>query len=116
MEGGETMNKYRNVPTIVDGVRFDSKAEASRYNELKLLLRAGKISDFKYTRSELTYRVVISGKKICDYIADFAYRDNATGLVVVEDVKSSITRTPVYKLKKKLVEAMHGIKIVEVMK
>ena len=38
--------KYHNTPTEIDGIRFDSKAEAQRYLELKALEASGKISWF----------------------------------------------------------------------
>jgi hypothetical protein len=101
-------NKYRAVKTEVDGIMFDSKREAARYMELVLLERAGEIS-----RLELQpkYDCVVNGKKICTYKADFRYF-NANGSVV-EDVKGM--KTPVYRLKKKLVEALYpGVKIQEV--
>jgi hypothetical protein len=101
-------SKYRAVKTEVDGITFDSKREAARYMELVLLERAGEIS-----RLELQpkYDCVVNGKKICTYKADFRYF-NANGSVV-EDVKGM--KTPVYRLKKKLVEALFpGVKIQEV--
>jgi hypothetical protein len=101
-------NKYRAVKTEVDGIMFDSKREAARYMELVLLERAGEIS-----RLELQpkYDCVVNGKKICTYKADFRYF-NANGSVV-EDVKGM--KTPVYRLKKKLVEALYpGVTIQEV--
>lgn len=101
-------SKYRAVKTEVDGITFDSKREAARYMELVLLERAGEIS-----RLELQpkYDCVVNGHKICTYKADFRYF-NANGSVV-EDVKGM--KTPVYRLKKKLVEALYpGVKIQEV--
>lgn len=43
---GRKTNKYHNVKTTVDGIEFDSKLEASRYKELKMLLKAGEIKSF----------------------------------------------------------------------
>lgn len=96
-------NKYRNQKVIVDGHPFDSKKEARRYKELKLLERAGKIKDLELqpqfeliptirTETETLYKV--------SYYADFRYTDTKTGGVVVEDVKGY--KTEVYKLKKKM--------------
>ena len=102
------MTKYRAVRTTVDGIAFASRAEARRYKELRLLERAGEIS-----RLELqpVFPVTINGALICKYVADFVYF--ADGARVVEDVKGMVT--PVYRLKKKLVEALYpGVKIVEV--
>ena len=104
------MNKYRAVRTEVDGIRFDSKKEARRYKELMLLYNANAIEDLVL---QPKFRCEINGKLICNYSADFSYRDK--GGIVVEDVKSPITaKQPVYRIKKKLVEALHGVVIVEV--
>lgn len=40
-------NKYGNIKTVIDGIKFDSKRESERYLELKLLEKAGEISDLK---------------------------------------------------------------------
>lgn len=101
-------NKYRNIPTAVDGLQFSSKKEAKRFGELKLLQRAGKISDL---RLQPTFAIVVCGSNICKYVADFQYVEN--GLVVVEDVKSTPSKTPVYRLKKKLMKAVFNIEILE---
>lgn len=102
------MNKYRAVKTTIDGIKFDSKAEGRRYAELKLLERAGEIRQLEL---QPRYSIVINGRHICNYHADFRYFTAEQS--IVEDVKG--VRTPVYRLKKKLVEAVYpGIKIVEV--
>jgi hypothetical protein len=101
------MSKYRNIKTEVDGIVFDSKAEARRYMELRLLEKANEISDL---RLQYPFECKINEKKICTYRADFDYFEGDQW--VVEDVKGF--RTQVYKLKKKLVEALHGIEIREV--
>jgi hypothetical protein len=105
---GGGVSKYGNVPTIVDGQRFDSKAEAARYRELTLLLKAGDISDL---RIHPIYKLEANGVLICRYVSDFEYvtRD---GRVVVEDVKGK--KTDVYLLKRKLMRALRGIEITEV--
>ena len=101
-------NKYRAVKTEVDGIMFDSKREAARYMELMLLQKAGEISHLELQPS---FVCMVNGKKICTYKADFRYFD-ANGSVV-EDVKGM--KTPVYRLKKKLVEALYpGVTIQEV--
>ncbi len=99
--------KYSNVKTKVDGYTFDSKKEASRFTELKLLLRAGMITKLVL---QPKFRIRVKGQKICTYIADFMYERD--GKRIVEDVKG--VKTPVYKLKKKLVKATHGIEVVEI--
>ena len=103
-------HKYRAKPITVDGCRFDSQSEAKRYGELKLLERAGEIS-----RLELqpVIECTVNGVIVCRYRGDFGYFDNAKSASVIEDVKG--VKTPVYRLKKKLVEALYpGVRIVEV--
>ena len=97
--------KYRNVKT--DG--FDSKKESRRYADLLLLERAG---DIQNLRSQVPYACVVNGIHVCDYVADFSYTEGARR--VVEDVKSEHTRKlPVYRLKRRLMLACHGIQISE---
>jgi hypothetical protein len=99
--------KYRNQPTIIAGRRFDSKAEAMRYLQLLSLVQAGEIEQLE---CQVRYPLKVNGELICTYVADFRYL--TSGLIVVEDVKGFATRE--YKLKKKLMLAIHGIKIQEV--
>lgn len=89
--------KYGNAPTVVDGHRFDSKAEANRYSELRLMERAGVISALE---CQPCY-VLGTGKRPPVYVADFRYREAAR--LIVEDVKGGkATQTAVFKLKAKL--------------
>lgn len=99
-------SKYGNKPTEVDGIRFASKREAHRYTELKLLERAGKISAL---RLQPAFPLDVNGVPVCHYRADFAYVEN--GRRVVEDSKGY--RTDVYKIKRALMKAIHGVEIVE---
>lgn len=99
--------KYRNIKTVVDGIKFDSKKEAKRYGELKIMQRYGFISSLQM---QVPYELKINGKLVCKYVADFKYL--AKGRLVVEDVKG--IKTPIYRLKKKLMLAIHGIEIKEV--
>jgi len=96
--------KYGNIKSEVDGIRFDSKLEARRYCVLKLLQQAGQISDLKL---QVPYKLEINGSLVCKYVADFVYQEN--GQMVVEDSKG--VETPEFKLKKKLMKAIHGIEI-----
>lgn len=102
-------SKYRAKPTQVDGIQFASKREARRYGELKMLARAGQIACLELQPS---YVLTVGGVKVGVYRADFRYRDVRSGALVVEDSKGF--RTPVYRLKKKIVEALYGIEISEV--
>jgi len=104
------MTKYNSRKTEVDGFVFDSKREANRYSELKLLQRVGEIGSLEL---QPRFEVVINGQHICNYFADFRYVDfRPNGREVIEDVKG--VKTPIYRLKKKLVEAVFEITIVEV--
>lgn len=98
--------KYGNKKVVIDGIKFDSKREAQRYGALQLMLKAGLISNL---RLQVPYQITVNGKKVCRYVADFVYSEN--GKEVVEDVKGM--KTPVYNLKKKLMEAVFGVVIFE---
>jgi len=102
-------SKYRNIKVEYDGVHFDSKRERDRYQELKLLERAGEIRDLIL---QPAFPLIVNGHKIGTYRGDFQYTECASGEQIVEDVKG--VRTPVYRLKKKIVAALYGIEIREV--
>lgn len=107
-------SKYHATKTVVDGITFDSKKEAKRYAELKLLERAGAIRDLRrQVKYELIPAFVVPGKhyRACNYIADFVYIDTKTGAKVVEDCKGF--RTDVYKLKAKMFAKKYGVSILE---
>ena len=98
------------------GIRFQSKAEATRYGELCLLESDGLIFELE---RQPAYPICVTdphGRRVivAAYIADFRYRDGTDGILTVEDVKGMIT--PLYRLKKKLVEAQYGITITEIRK
>ena len=99
--------KYKAIRTEVDGIMFASKKEARRYQDLKLLHKAGLISQLKL---QPVYPFILNEKVIFKYIADFEYIEGKN--VVVEDVKGM--KTPMYRLKKKLIEAMYPFEISEV--
>lgn len=124
-------SKYYNIKTrALDGTVFDSLKEARRWDELLLLQRAGKISDLqRQVRYELipaqyeTYeRYSKKGERLKDgvrllerkveYVADFVYTIADTGENIVEDAKG--IRTKDYILKRKLMLAVHSIRIKEV--
>ena len=107
-------SKYLNKKTECDGVVFDSKHEAARYKELKLLLSAGEISDLRLqVPYELMPATKLNGEtfRSIKYVADFVYKTK-DGLEVVEDAKGM--KTDVYKMKKKLMAYVHHIIISEV--
>ncbi len=103
----ESNSKWRNIRTKVDGITFASQREANRFAELKIELLAGEISELKLQK---TFSLDVNGIHICDYVADFVYKRN--GLQITEDAKGK--RTDVYKIKRALMHAIHGIEIVEV--
>lgn len=122
-------NKYKNTKVVVDGITFDSKKEAARYKELKLLEAAGEISNLERqvkfvlipTQREPDFVGVRGGikkgkviEKECSYLADFVYiRD---GEVVVEDVKGYKNGSAynIFKIKRKLMLYLLGIRIQEI--
>lgn len=100
------MNKYGNKKTEVDGIMFHSKREAARYQDLKLMERAGAIRDL---RIQVPFQFELNDVKICRYFADFVYKEN--GRKVVEDSKGK--RTKDYMIKKKLMKAFFAIDVLE---
>lgn len=109
------MSKYGSRKTIIDGISFDSKREATRYQELKYQLDGGFISDLQL---QVPYEIIpkqrdSKGKAVraTKYIADFVYKDRE-GKTVVEDTKGF--RTESYKIKKKLMLHVFGIDVQEV--
>ena len=104
-----TRNKYRNVKTKINGIEFDSKKEANRYIELKILQKAGIIKDLELQKK---YELIPKQKneRACYYIADFVYTEN--GNKIVEDTKGKKTKD--YIIKRKLMLYRYGIKIREV--
>lgn len=99
--------KYRNVPTVIDGIRFASKREAYRYAELKDMAKRGEIETLLL---QPRYPLTVNGMHVCTYVADFAYQDNSTGRVVTEDAKGVRTRDFINKAK--LFHALYGREIV----
>ena len=105
-------NKFKNKPQVVDNIRFASIKEANRYNELKLMLKEGEIKDLE---CHPKISLIVNNIKCGLYIADFRYYDNAFKKVIVEDVKSKATITPLYNLKKKILATYDPpIEIVEI--
>ena len=124
-------NKYYNVKTRTsDGNVFDSGKEARRWEQLLLLQKAGKITEL---RRQVAYELIPAqyetypryskkgdrlkdGQRLLerkvDYVADFVYTDAETGQTIVEDSKGM--RTKDYILKRKLMLAVHSIRIKEV--
>lgn len=118
------MSKYHSRKITKDGITFDSVKEYRRYGELSLMERAGAITDLemqvKFVLLPAQYAPVYDAKtkkwkdkcieRECSYYADFVYQEN--GKTIVEDAKGF--RTPEYKIKRKLMYYIHGIRIREV--
>lgn len=108
--------KYKSKKTIIDGITFDSKKEAKRYSELKLLLKSGQITDLELQKEFilLPSRKGENGKvkeRSVKYKADFVYRDK-NGKQIVEDTKGF--KTAEYIIKRKLMLYIHNIEIQEI--
>lgn len=104
-------SKYRNKKTVVDGISFDSKKEAARYCELKLLEKAGKISCLKLQPEfvlQEKFRYAGHMFRAIGFRGDFQYRETGNWFKVVEDVKGwdikteKFRLTEVYKIKRKM--------------
>jgi len=103
-------NKYNAIPTFVGEIRFASKAEAKRYQELLQMVGNKEIT---FLELQPKYPIHIGEVKICTYIADFRYMDT-NGKTHVEDVKGR--ETAMFRLKKKLVEAVYEGTKIEIVK
>ena len=108
-------SKYHNRKTEVDGILFDSQAEARRYAELKLMQRAGEIG---HLERQVPFEIIPKMKtkdgrtiRATKYVADFTYYTKG-GQYVVEDVKGK--KTAVYEIKKKLMLEKHCIEVHEI--
>jgi len=107
-------NKFNAIKTTVDGLQFDSRAEARRWQELKLLERAGEIERLE---RQVPFSLVVEGQKIATYTADFRYWTTKSPKErIVEDVKSPPTaKKRDFILIRKLMRAIHRVDITVVM-
>lgn len=106
-------SKYRNVKETVGNLKFDSKKERQRFDELMVLLKAGQIRDLKL-QHEFTLQGAFTDTdgnrtRAIKYIADFTYWQG--NLFVIEDVKGM--KTDVYRMKKKMMSEK-GLTITEI--
>jgi len=98
--------KYKNIKVEIDGIKFDSKKEANKYQELMMLQKAGVISNLQ---RQVKFEVCPKSatERASFYVADFVYTQ-ADGKKIIMDVKSEITRKlAVYILKRKLVKNLY---------
>lgn len=108
-KAGKADNKFHaQSHTDGDGRFHASKAEGKRWHELKLMHRAGRITNLIH---QPTFDLEINGVLICRYRADAEYLD-ADGNRVIEDTKGVVT--PIFRIKRKLMAALHGITITEI--
>ena len=105
-------NKYGAKKVEVNGEKFDSKLEHSRWCGLLVAEKAGLISELK---RQVPFILAPSVKfydekralPAMKYIADFTYVEN--GILVVEDAKG--VQTPDFRIKRRLMITVHGIQI-----
>ena len=105
---GNKKSKYNAKKTVVNGITFDSKKEAKRYMELKAMEKVGSIQNLQLQVPFVLIEKSKYGRSI-KYVADFVY--DISGSKVVEDVKG--VKTPVYKLKKRIMAEKYGIIVLE---
>lgn len=105
--------KFRNQPQTIDGIYFPSKWEAEYYGQCKLRVKAGNLAKFEV---HVKFPLMVNGELICTYEADFVlYFPDGSFQVV--DTKSEATEgLSTFKIKKKLMWAIHKIKVVVVKK
>lgn len=94
-------SKYRNKKVTVDGIKYDSKLEAKRGQQLIALEKSGKIKDL---RMQVRYDLVVNDRFVCWYRADFDYWQD--GEHITEDAKGMVL--PDFKLKARLFHALFG--------
>lgn len=116
--GKEKQSKYKSEKTVIDGIEFDSRKEATRYAELKLLEKAGVIRNLC---TQIRYELIPKQKRsdgkterACCYVADFVYEKGAR--TVVEDVKGyrDGAAYATFVIKRKLMLEKYGIEVEEV--
>lgn len=104
-------SRYKGIPTqTADGQKFRSHVEAHYYNRCLILQKTGEIV---LIEREVRYELVVNGVFVCTYFLDFriTYKDDRVEHV---DTKSEATLTPIYRIKKQLMLACHGIELIEV--
>ena len=97
-------HKFRATPCESDGIKFSSKKEAARYAALKLLQQNGGVLFFL---RQVPFHLDGGVKYLVDFVVFWSNGD-----ITFEDVKGF--KTPMYIMKKKLVEAKYPIKITEI--
>lgn len=107
-------SKYHNKKVTVDGITFDSKREAARWQELRMLERAGKITGLnRQLRIEVVPKTKLHRARY--YLADFVYFDKEQGKTIYEDVKGyrKGVAYQLFTLKRDVLYWRHGIEVKE---
>lgn len=117
------MSKYSARKTEVDGITFDSQAEARRYRDLRLLEAAGRISNLRRQvvfplLPAVKFQGATRTKPALRYVADFSYDELIDGqkVGIVEDCKGASGKskgllTPVFNIKRHLLKVMFGVEV-----
>lgn len=110
----KSKSKYLNKKVVLDGIKFDSQKEASRYSMLSVMQKTGQISELEcHPKFYIIPSVKWNGKTLCkrSYSADFKYVQD--GKIIVEDVKSPATaKKATYTLKRQLFLHQYGAEYV----
>lgn len=107
-------NKYHNKWVIIDGIKFQSEKEGKRWQELKLMERAGKITGLsRQLRIEIVPKTKLHRARY--YVADFVYFDKEQGKTIYEDVKGlkKGLAYQMFTLKRDILYWRHGIEVTE---
>lgn len=108
LDPSRSKSKYGNKKVTIAGIKFDSKLEAKRYTQLKMLERGGAIQNLTLQpKFILQEAFVLDGTKYQSiaYVSDFKYIDDQ-GNVIIEDIKGKITKE--YAIKKKMFLLRYG--------
>ena len=102
--------KYGAQKTVVDGIKFSSRLEAERFQQLKLLEQAGEISDLHLQHELQIFQGYVDPqtgekKRSSFYLGDFFYVDVRSHKLIVEDTKG--VETPEFRLKWKLAQSQY---------
>lgn len=111
-EAAKKKSKFKNIRCqAADGVKFQSKWEAERFQQLQLLEKAGQIREL---RAQVSFPLMAGSEMVGAYVADAVYFDVKLNRKVVEDAKGC--KTPLYRWKARHFKAQYGFSITEVLK
>ena len=98
--------KLKPKPVVIDNHKFPSQLEGNRYKFLKLLQRAGQITELEL---QPKFEIVINGYNVCTYTADFSYYDMTNSRKIYEDAKGYLRKSQ--RLYILLAQAVHNVQI-----